>query len=178
MPTVFPSSIDVFAPPGTHLNGHTDMHVNLNDAVSAIETVIGVSGSTDPASIEFRLANITGAMGPQGIQGESGPSGSIGPQGIQGIPGPTGSVGPQGPTGSTGPMGPSSFPTWTDLATGWNTEPVFNMTLAGGDVYDYSYDGPAIYYRYIANDGSEDAFYENFDGVNLTGLVKQKKIAI
>jgi len=68
--------------------------------------------------------------------------------------------------------------TWTDLATGWNTEPVFNMTLAGGDVYDYSYDGPAIYYRYIANDGSEDAFYENFDGVNLTGLVKQKKIAI
>ena len=166
MPTVFPSSIDVFAPPGTHLNGHTDMHVNLNDAVSAIETVIGVSGSTDPASIEFRLANITGAMGPQGIQGEPGPSGSIGPQGIQ------------GPTGSTGPMGPSSFPTWTDLATGWNTEPVFNMTLAGGDVYDYSYDGPAIYYRYIANDGSEDAFYENFDGVNLTNLVKQKKITI
>ncbi len=95
------------------------------------------------------------------------------------VPGPTGATGAtgaQGPTGPQGDPGVDNFPTWTDLATGWNTEPVFNTALAGGDVYDYVYDGPVTYYRYIANDGSIDAFYSGFDGVNLTGLIKEKQI--
>lgn len=199
MPTVFPIAIDDFAEPGVHLDGHGSMHINLNDAVQTIQVVIGVTGSTDPNSIEYRLSNLSGSVGPQGPQGIQGPSGSVGPQGEQGIQGiqgvqgpsgsigpqgdtgpqgPSGSIGPQGPSGSVGPAGPSSFPTWTDLATGWNAEPAFNTALAGGDVYTYTYDGPATYYRYIATDGSMDAFYDNFDGVNLTDLVKEKKITI
>lgn len=226
MPTVFPLAIDDFAEPGVHLDGHSSMHTNLNDAVQTIQVVIGVTGSTDPNSIEYRISNLSGSVGPQGpqgIQGDAGPqgpSGSIGPQGIQGpsgsvgpqgeqgiqgiqgVQGPSGSVGPQGdtgpqgpsgsigpqgiqgdtgpqgPSGSVGPAGPSSFPTWTDLATGWNAEPVFNTTLVGGEVYTYTYDGPATYYRYIATDGSIDGFYENFDGITLTVLVKEKKITI
>lgn len=178
MPTVFPLAIDDFAEPGVHLDGHSSMHTNLNDAVQTIQVVIGVTGSTDPNSIEYRISNLSGSVGPQGpqgIQGDAGPqgpSGSIGPQGIQG------DIGPQGPSGSVGPAGPSSFPTWTDLATGWNAEPVFNTTLVGGEVYTYTYDGPATYYRYIATDGSIDGFYENFDGITLTVLVKEKKITI
>lgn len=190
MPTVFPTAIDTFTDPAATLAGHTSMHVNLNDAVEAIEAVIGISGSTDPNSIEYRLSNLSGSVGPQGpqgIQGVQGPSGSIGPQGDTGPQGPSGSIGPQGiqgdtgpqgPSGSVGPAGPSSFPTWTDLATGWNAEPVFNTALAGGDVYTYTYDGPATYYRYIATDGSIDAFYDNFDGATLSDLVKEKKITI
>lgn len=169
MPTVFPIAIDDFAEPGVHLDGHSSMHINLNDAVQTIQVVIGVTGSTDPNSIEYRLSNLSGSVGPQGPQGIQG---EIGPQG------PSGSVGPQGPSGSVGPAGPSSFPTWTDLATGWNAEPVFNTALADGDVYTYTYDGPATYYRYIATDGSIDGFYENFDGATLTVLVKEKKITI
>lgn len=220
MPTVFPLAIDDFAEPGVHLDGHDSMHINLNDAVQTIQVVIGVTGSTDPNSIEYRLSNLSGSVGPQGpqgIQGDTGPqgpSGSIGPQGIQGlsgsvgaqgeqgIQGPSGSigpqgdtgpqgpsgsigpqgiqgeVGPQGPSGSVGPIGPSSFPTWTDLATGWNAEPTLNATIPSGEVYTYTYDGPATYYRFIATDGSEDAFYNNFDGVVLSVLVKEKKISI
>lgn len=203
MPTTnFPTALDVFQNPGATLSGHVDDHILLNDAVASIQVVIGVSGSSDPNSIEYRLANISGSVGPQGPQGDPGPSGSIGPQGDTGPQGPSGSVGPQGdtgpqgpsgsigpqgiqgevgpqgPSGSVGPMGPSPFPTWIDLATGWNVEPVFNTALAGGDVYTYTYDGPATYYRYIATDGSIDAFYDNFDGVNLTDLVKEKKITI
>jgi len=48
--------------------------------------------------------NITGIVGPQGIQGDPGA------QGIQGVPGAQGSVGPQGPTGLTGPQGPQGVP--------------------------------------------------------------------
>lgn len=184
MPTVFPTALDAFTDPAATLAGHTSMHVNLNDAVEAIEAVIGISGSSDPNSIQYRLANISGSVGPQGpqgIQGEPGPSGSVGPQGPSGSIGPQGiqgEVGPQGPSGSVGPAGPSPFPTWIDLATGWNAEPTLNTTIPSGEVYTYTYNGPATYYRFIATDGSQDAFYENFDGVTLTDLVKEKQITI
>ena len=72
----------------------------------------------------------------------------------------------------------TQFPTWIDLATGWNAEPVLHTALAGGDVYTYTFNNGGPYYRYIADDGSIDAFYESFDGVTLSGLVVEKEITL
>ncbi|WP_280515544.1 gp58-like family protein, partial [Lactobacillus nasalidis] len=47
----------------------------------------------------------TGAAGPQGPQGAKGATGATGPQGPQGAKGATGATGPQGPKGDTGPQG-------------------------------------------------------------------------
>lgn len=66
--------------------------------------------------------------------------------------------------------------TWIELATGWSTEPTLESTLTDGDVYKYVYSDGTTYYRYIANDGSEDSFYELFDGINLSSLVADKQI--
>lgn len=149
------------------------VEIKVNNIARGATTVSGGTSSTSSSTIIQTNVPVPGATGPQG------PTGATGPQGIQGNTGntgPQGSAGPAGPTGPQGDPGVDNFPTWTDLATGWNTEPVFNTALAGGDVYDYIYDGPVTYYRYIANDGSLDAFYSGFDGVNLTGLIKEKQI--
>jgi hypothetical protein len=55
----------------------------------------GLQGDTGP----------TGPQGPQGLQGDTGPIGPQGPQGLQGDTGPTGPRGPRGPQGDTGPQG-------------------------------------------------------------------------
>lgn len=144
---------------------------NIQRGTAGIITT-GGTGTNTTTIIETNVP----VPGPTGATGPTGPTGATGPAGATGATGATGPAGPTGPTGPQGDPGVDNFPTWTDLATGWNTEPVFNTALAGGDVYDYVYDGPVTYYRYIANDGSLDAFYSGFDGVNLTGLVKEKQI--
>ena len=70
----------------------------------------GLTGATGPQGIQ----GVTGATGPQGIQGPTGPTG---PQGIQGVTGATGTTGPQGATGATGPAGiaNASISFFTDL---------------------------------------------------------------
>jgi hypothetical protein len=69
-----------------------------------------LTGATGPQGIQ----GLTGATGPQGIQGLTGATGlrgttgftgSTGPQGIQGLTGATGPQGIQGLTGATGPQG-------------------------------------------------------------------------
>lgn len=67
---------------------------------------------------------------------------------------------------------------WINLATGWKEEPSLNTSLAGGDVYTYFYEGNITYYRYIANDGTIDAFYASFDGSILTDFVIEKKVTL
>jgi hypothetical protein len=70
---------------------------------------------------------------------------------------------------------------WMTLTRGFKIEPTFNSTIAGGDVYDYVYSSTPTdktYYRYIATDGSEDAYYENFSGGILSNLVAKKQIII
>ncbi len=72
-------------------------------------------------NVTVQLPTIAGPQGPQGLQGEPGPTGpqgpkgdtgAIGPQGPKGDTGPQGAPGPQGPVGATGsqgiqgPMGP------------------------------------------------------------------------
>jgi len=70
---------------------------------------------------------------------------------------------------------------WMTLTRGFKIEPVFNSTIAGGDVYTYVYESSPsdkTYYRYIATDGSEDAYYETFSGGSLSNLIAKKKIII
>lgn len=76
----------------------------------------------------------------------------------------------------------TDFPAWIELVVGTSSTPVFNVSQALGDVYDYLYNGDTItYYRYIANDNSIDAFYSGFTGGSggtLSGLIRTKNITL
>ena len=65
---------------------------------------------------------------------------------------------------------------WINLASGWDIEPTQLQTSLPGEVYQYKYKNNSIYFRYIANDLSVDAFYENFVDPNLTGLIVTRRI--
>ena len=73
------------------------------------------------------------------------------------------------------------FIDWMTLTRGYKIPPIFNSSLSTGDVYDYLYSTSTTdktYYRYIATDGSEDAYYENFSGGILSNLIAKKQIII
>ena len=61
MSTNYPAALDALNNPSASdsLAGHAAQHANLNDAVEALQTKVGVDGSTDPASIEYKLATHT-----------------------------------------------------------------------------------------------------------------------
>jgi uncharacterized protein YoxC len=70
---------------------------------------------------------------------------------------------------------------WMTLTRGYKTVPTFNSTIVGGDVYTYVYESSPsdkTYYRYIATDGSEDAYYETFSGGILSNVIAKKEIII
>lgn len=72
---------------------------------------------------------------------------------------------------------------WMNLVRGYYSEPTLIGNNGSGDVYEYVYltavlNSYKTYYRYIATDGSEDAFYENFSGGILSNLVAKKQIII
>ena len=70
---------------------------------------------------------------------------------------------------------------WMTLVRGYNTTPTLCATITTGDVYTYKYNSSPTnltYYRYIATDGSIDAFYTYFSGSSLSGLVASKSITI
>jgi len=70
---------------------------------------------------------------------------------------------------------------WMTLTRGYKIVPTFNSTIAGGDVYTYVYESSPsdkTYYRYIATNGSEDAYYENFSGGILSNIIAKKKVII
>lgn len=60
MASQFPAAFDAFPdpPPGASapLTGHAQRHAAVEDAVTATQIAIGVSGSTDPASLEHRVS--------------------------------------------------------------------------------------------------------------------------
>lgn len=66
-----------------------------------------ISWSKSETDVPPQSVNI---QGPQGIQGEIGPTGPQGPQGETGDQGPQGERGPQGETGPEGPQGPKGDP--------------------------------------------------------------------
>jgi hypothetical protein len=70
---------------------------------------------------------------------------------------------------------------WMTLVRGYNTTPTLLATIGTGDVYTYVYNSSpsnVTYYRYIATDGSVDAFYTYYSGSTLSGLVASKSITI
>ncbi|MFZ4537165.1 hypothetical protein [Propionivibrio sp.] len=58
MTTLFPTALDVLTNPvsGDLMTGHAAQHANANDAIEALQAKVGVDGSTDPASLEYRIA--------------------------------------------------------------------------------------------------------------------------
>jgi hypothetical protein len=61
MATNFPTSKDNFVNPqstdSVQVVSHAAQHTNANDAIEALETKVGIDGSTDPESLEYRLTN-------------------------------------------------------------------------------------------------------------------------
>lgn len=64
MPTTFPTSLDVFPNPSsaTTLNEtgleHHLQHANANDAIEALQTKVGITGSTDVNSLTKKVADL------------------------------------------------------------------------------------------------------------------------
>jgi hypothetical protein len=79
---------------GSGSDGVGISNVSVNESGRLIVTL------TDTSTVDAGYV-----IGPQGIQGETGPQGSQGPQGIQGETGPQGSQGIQGETGPQGSQG-------------------------------------------------------------------------
>ena len=141
MATNFPNGLDDFSNPSgnTPMNGggnaaldHAQLHANLNDAIEAVEASIGIIGSTNTASIRYKLSQLESiAGGSIWYTGTTNPAANVGTTAdrflnttsgdvlskstgswavVGNIKGPTGSqgpVGPAGPQGATGPQGPT-----------------------------------------------------------------------
>ena len=62
MATNFPTAIDVLInPAGTDpMSAHAAQHASANDAIEAIQAKVGVTGSTDTESLEFRVTALKG----------------------------------------------------------------------------------------------------------------------
>ena len=62
MATNFPNSLDTLTNPNSTDSlsnpSHSEQHINLNDAVEAIETKIGANGSNDSSSIQYKISAI------------------------------------------------------------------------------------------------------------------------
>jgi hypothetical protein len=71
--TAFPASVDAFPEigPGTQENTpgaeHDVVHANVHAAIVALQEKVGVDASTDPASIDARLAAVEGSVAPSGL---------------------------------------------------------------------------------------------------------------
>lgn len=66
MATNFPNSLDTLTNPNStdalSNPSHSQQHTNLNDAVEAIQTKIGVDGSNDSTSIQYKISEIESAL--------------------------------------------------------------------------------------------------------------------
>ena len=64
---------------------------------------------------------------------------------------------------------------WEYLVANWTAIPTLNATITSGDVYNYNLDG-TIRYRFVPSTytPTQDAFYTNFDGTTLTGLITKR----
>jgi hypothetical protein len=85
-------------------------------------------------------------------------------------------------TGGRGPVGPAGVgldTLWIRLASEWTAAPVFNSSIAGGDVYDYTY-GSTVYYRLVPTtyDPSLDAFFDTFVGGVLSNEISNRGYSI
>lgn len=66
---------------------------------------------------------------------------------------------------------------WIDYATGFSSTPTLTQTIATGDVYTYTYTNGTLY-RLVPSGAEQDAFYNQFSGGVLSGLVAIKSLSI
>lgn len=167
--TMYPTAIDEFTDPTPDdlmsTLSHSAQHASANDAIEALETYVGIDGSSVNTTITYNLLNessvnpghlhsvasltgpgIQGPTGPTGVQGPTGPTASTGVTGPQGIVGPTGPqstvTGPTGPQGVTGYTGPGiTGPTGDAGATGPTGPPSTfpGMQIAINDATPYTF---------------------------------------
>ena len=172
--------------------------VNVIDAQGKwIGSPTGLIGPTGPKG----ATGATGPEGPQGIQGPQGPIGATGPEGPQGIQGDIGPQGPAGTIADPSiypvespEIGDTVFAeregigiripvngttweaikglSWDFLVAKWSVEPTELATIASGVVWEYTLESTTRY-RLVPTpyDPTQDAFYEDFDGTNLTNLI-------
>lgn len=165
----------------------------------------GPRGPEGPQGVQGRDGS-QGPKGDVGSQGLQGFRGEQGPQGLEGPEGPQGPIGQmprhkikddricfekepgvwgewitfqnitQYMTGAQPSSTKAKF-TWIDYATGFASTPVLLTTIADGDVYEYTYSN-GILYRLVPSGSEVDAFYKNFVGGVLSGLVANKGVTI
>ena len=60
MPSSYPDSLDSLTNPESTstLEGHASLHATVNDAIEAIELKLGIDGSEDVNSIDYKLAEL------------------------------------------------------------------------------------------------------------------------
>ena len=60
MSTNFPASLDTLSNPAATdgLTGHASQHANANDAIEALQTKVGADGSSDAASLDYKVAEL------------------------------------------------------------------------------------------------------------------------
>lgn len=62
MATNYPTSLDQLTNPNSSDQlsspSHSQQHINANDAIEALEAKVGVNGSTDPASLTYKVSTI------------------------------------------------------------------------------------------------------------------------
>lgn len=58
--TDYPTSIDNLSNPESNqsMEGHAALHANVNDAIEALETKIGIDGSEDVNSIDYKISQL------------------------------------------------------------------------------------------------------------------------
>lgn len=73
MATNFPEELDnLNNPQGTDsMAGHAALHGNVNDAIEAIEAKIGIDGSSNPDSIDYKLNQVQSQLANIGNQTET-----------------------------------------------------------------------------------------------------------
>jgi hypothetical protein len=70
--TNFPDSLDVLSNPNGTSSlsnpSHAQQHSNANDAIEALQTKVGIDGSLDPNSIDYRVSALEDGGGQLGVE--------------------------------------------------------------------------------------------------------------
>jgi hypothetical protein len=71
--TNFPQSLDNLNNPNAtdSLAGHAALHGNVNDAIEAIQTKVGVDGSSNPNSLDFKVTQLESQLADLDSQSDS-----------------------------------------------------------------------------------------------------------
>lgn len=61
----YPTALDALSNPvaGDALTGHAAQHADTNDAIEALQAKVGITGSEDPASLDYKIATHVGSGG-------------------------------------------------------------------------------------------------------------------